>query len=78
MRAEMENLFHAVSSGNRLLPAIGMGDRMLPAIRGEFRPDVREYDDDAIVVADLPGVDKEPVSLLLINPRPLEIARTRE
>jgi HSP20 family protein len=78
MRAEMENMFHAVSSGNRLLPASGMGDRMLTAIRGEFRLDVREHDEDVIVVADLPGVDKESLTLQLINPRLLEIVCTRE
>jgi len=53
-----------------------MSDRILPASRGEFRPDVREHDDYVIVVADLPGVDKELVSLQLINPRLLEIAST--
>jgi HSP20 family protein len=78
MRAEMESMFHAVSSGNRLLPASGMGDRMLTAIRGEFRLDVREHDEDVIVVADLPGVDKESLTLQLINPRLLEIVCTRE
>lgn len=78
MRTELESMLHAVSSGNRLLPAGGMSDRMLPAIRGEFRLDVREHDEDVIVVADLPGVDKESVSLQLINPRLLEIACTRK
>ena len=78
MRAEMESMFHAVSSGNKLLPAGGMSDRMLPAIRGGFRVDVREHDEDVIVDADLPGVEKESVSLQLINPRLLEIACTRE
>jgi HSP20 family protein len=78
MRAELENMFHQVSSGNRLLPAGGMSDRMLPALRGEFRVDVREHDDEVIVVADLPGVEKEAVSLQLVNPRLLEIACRRE
>jgi HSP20 family protein len=78
MRAEMESMFHALSSGNRLLPAGGMSDRMLPAIRGEFRVDVREHDEEVIVVADLPGVEKESVALELINPRLLEIACTRD
>ena len=78
MRAEMESMVHAISSGNRLLPAGGMSDRMLPAIRGEFRVDVREEDGFVIVVADLPGVEKESLSLQLINPRLLEIACKRE
>ena len=51
---------------------------MLPAIRDEFRVDVREADDDVIVVADLPGVEKEPVTLHLISPRLLEITGTRK
>jgi HSP20 family protein len=76
MRAELESMFQSVSSENRLLPAGGMGDRILPAIRGEFRVDVREHDEDVIVVADLPGVDKESVALQLISPRLLEIACT--
>lgn len=78
MRAEMKSMFHTVSSGDRLLPPGGISDRMLPAIRGEFRVDVREHEEDVIVVADLPGVVKESVSLQIINPRLLEIACTRK
>jgi HSP20 family protein len=54
-----------------------MKDRMLPAIRGEFRVDIREHDGDVIIVADLPGVEKESVSIQLINPRALEISCER-
>lgn len=80
MRAELDNLFHQTSAGNKLLLPGGISDRMLPAIRGEFRVDVREHEDDVIVVADLPGMEKEAVSLNLINPRALEIScqRNRE
>lgn len=73
MRAELDNLFRQASSQNQLLPAGGISDRMLPAIRGEFRVDVREHDEDVIVVADLPGVEKSDVTLNLVNPRALEI-----
>jgi len=48
------------------------------ALRGEFRVDIREHDDEVIVVADLPGVEKENVSLQLINPGTLEIPGERE
>ena len=58
MRTELENMFQLASSGGRLLPAGGVTDRMLPALRNEFRIDVREHDDEVIVVADLPGVKK--------------------
>ncbi|AGB02125.1 Hsp20/alpha crystallin family protein [Methanoregula formicica] len=77
MREEIDSLFRQMSERGRLLPAGGMSDRMLPAIRGEFRVDVREHDNDVIVVADLPGVDKEAVSLQLVNPRAIEISCER-
>lgn len=78
MRAELENMFHQTYAEGKLLPPGGVGDRMLPAIRGEFRVDVREHDDEVIVVADLPGVDKDDVSIQLLNPRALEIACERK
>ncbi len=78
MRADMENLFHQVQTSGRLLPAGGVSDRMLPAIRGEFRVDVRDHEDEVIVVADLPGINKEDVSLQLINPRALEVSCERK
>jgi HSP20 family protein len=78
MRAEMESMFHAIAPQNRLLPAGGMSGRMVPAIQDGFRVDVREHDEDVIVVADLPGAEKESVSLQLINPRLLDITCKRE
>lgn len=78
MRRDMETLFNQVQTGGRLLPAGGVTDRMLPAIRGEFRIDVREEADEVIVVADLPGMEKDAVSLQLINPRALEVSCERK
>jgi HSP20 family protein len=78
MRSELENLFQQTYSGGKLLPPGGVGDRMLPALRGEFRVDVREHDDEVIVVADLPGVEKDDVSLQLLSPRALEISCERK
>jgi len=78
MRTELENLFQQTYSGGKLLPPGGVADRMLPALRGEFRVDVREHDDEVIVVADLPGVEKEDVSLQLAGPRALEISCQRK
>ncbi|HUT38128.1 MAG TPA: Hsp20/alpha crystallin family protein [Methanoregula sp.] len=78
MRAELENMFQLASSGSRLLPAGGVTDRMLPALRSEFRVDVREHDDEVIVVADLPGVEKDNVSIQLLNPGTLEISCERK
>ena len=70
--------FHEVQTGGRHLPAGGVTDRMLPAIRGEFRVDVREHAEEVIIVADLPGIEKDAVSLQLINPRALEISCERK
>lgn len=78
MRAELDNMFQQVHTGGRLLLPGGVADRMLPAIRGEFRVDVREHDDEVIVVADLPGAEKDDVSLQLLNPRALEISCERK
>jgi HSP20 family protein len=78
MRAEMERMFSQVQEGGRLLPAGGMSDRMLPAVRGEFRVDVKEHENEVIVVADLPGIEKEAVSIQLLNPRALEISCERK
>ncbi|HUW86312.1 MAG TPA: Hsp20/alpha crystallin family protein [Methanoregula sp.] len=78
MRAELENTFQLASSGGRFLPPGGDTDRMLPSLRGEFRVDVREHDDRVIIVADLPGVKKDNVSLQLLNPRTMEISCDRK
>ena len=79
MRTEMESMFSQMQdTGRLLLPAGGVGDRMLPAIRGEFRVDVREHDDEVEVIADLPGIEKDDVSIQLLNPRALEIACERK
>jgi HSP20 family protein len=77
MRADLDNLFHQTATGNQLLLPGGFGDRKLPAIHGEFRVDVREHEDEVIVVADLPGVEKEAVSLNILNSRALEISCER-
>jgi HSP20 family protein len=72
----MENRFFGPSG--RLLPPGGITDRMMPALRGEFRVDIRDHDDEIIVVADLPGSEKKDVSVSLVNPRVLEIRADRD
>ncbi len=62
---EMENRFQS------LLGGIGLGGeeargRALPAAR-DLRVDIRDHEDEVIVVADLPGVEKENVSVRLID-----------
>ncbi len=59
--------------GTKALPGTELATRMVPALRGEFRVDVREHGDEVLVVADLPGVEKQDVSLRLADPRTLEL-----
>lgn len=77
---EMETQFNEMVeelATTKALPGKDMRARMLPAIRGEFRVDVKEHDDEVIVAADLPGVEKEDVSLEVLDPRTLRIAFSR-
>lgn len=76
MMAYMENRFWGPSG--RFLPAGGITDRMMPAIRGEFRVDIREHEDEVIVVADLPGAEKEDVRVTLLSPGTLEISAEKK
>jgi len=74
---EMEDVFNALMQGmevSGLLPATEIRRRMIPAIRGSFRVDVREHDEEVIVVADMPGIDRKNVSIRLRDPRTLEIS----
>jgi HSP20 family protein len=71
LMSEMENRFRG-----GLGPG-GVGDRLLPAVRGEFRVDVREDEDEVLVVADLPGVERENITARLLSPSELEISSER-
>ena len=54
-----------------LLEGIGArGERSGPGRPGgrDFRVDVRDHEDEVIVVADLPGVEKEDVTVRLTDP----------
>ena len=73
--AEMESRFQSMLGG---IGARGeeLRGRVVPAVR-DFRVDVRDHEDEVIVVADLPGIEKENVSVRLIDPRHLEITSRR-
>ncbi|MHC1626436.1 MAG: Hsp20/alpha crystallin family protein [Methanoculleaceae archaeon] len=80
MMAEMEDMFNAFMTGlesTERLPAPAIRRRFFPVLRGDFRVDVREHDDEVIVVADMPGVDREDISIRLIEPDLLEISSKR-
>jgi HSP20 family protein len=57
--------------------AAGMGDTGLPAMSGGVRVDVREDMDDVVVVADLPGVERENIAVRLLAPTELRITGVR-
>jgi HSP20 family protein len=71
MRGEIGEVIEQIHTG-MFLPS--HKDGVLPALRGMFRIDVREINDEVIVIADLPGIEREKVSLRLVNPRVLEIS----
>ena len=77
MRAELDHVFRQVPSGARLLRPVEWAIGCCLQSGREFRVDVREHEEDVIVVADLPGADKEAVSLNLLNPRALGISCER-
>ena len=52
--------------------------RILPAITGECRVDVLDHENEAIVVADLPCVEKDDIKIKLIDSRTLEVSCQRE
>jgi HSP20 family protein len=81
LMSEMETQFHEMLeelARTKALPGKDVRARVLPAIRGEFRVDVKEHDDEIIVAADLPGVEKEDVSIEVLDPRTLRIAFSRQ
>ncbi len=78
---EMDKRFREMMEGlesERLLPAPGFQRRLVPVYRGTFTVDVKEHEDEVIVVADLPGATKENIDITLIDPRTLHISFRRE
>ncbi|MFA7197834.1 MAG: Hsp20/alpha crystallin family protein [Methanoculleus sp.] len=75
LMAEMEGRFQSMLGG---IGARGeeVRGRVVPTVR-DLRVDVRDHEDEVIVVADLPGVEKENVAARLIDPQHLEIISMR-
>ncbi len=79
--ADMERRFTAMM--DRLEPEKSISiprfpARLMPALRGEFSVDVREQEREVIVVADLPGVQKDDIQVSLLDSRTIEILSKRE
>lgn len=80
MMNEMDRRFRDMMRGfesQRLLPAPGFQRRLLPIYQGTFTVDVKDHEDEVIVMADLPGATKEDITVTLADPRTLTISFTR-
>lgn len=73
MLADMQRQFNdtmgRISGAAQQLPLLGGTGTMI---------DVREHDADVVVVADLPGVERQNISIRLLDPRTLRISARRE
>jgi HSP20 family protein len=80
MMDEMDKRFRELMGGfesQRLLPAPGFQRRLVPVYQGTFTVDVKQHEDEVIVVADLPGATKEDITITLIDPRTLNVSFKR-
>lgn len=59
------------------MPTALAGGMEMPAMGGDVRVDVREGLEDIVVVADLPGVEKEDIVIKLCSPTELWISGYR-
>ena len=60
-----------------LPPVSRGGSRDFPGLTADFRIDILDHDDEVIVVAELPGADKEEIRINLPNPQTLRITARR-
>ncbi len=74
MMAEMEGRIARTLGGYNN----AFSQRVLPAITGECRVDVMDNEGEAIIIADLPGAEKENIRLKLLDPRTVEISCERK
>ncbi len=60
------------------LPTTSRGNsRDFPGLPADFRVDILDHGDRVIVVAELPGVDEETITIRLLNPQTLRITAKR-
>ncbi|MDD5418420.1 MAG: Hsp20/alpha crystallin family protein [Methanomicrobiaceae archaeon] len=71
MMAEIEEWFASA------MEAMESGSSLLPAGQEGIRVDVLDHGDMVIVVADLPGMEREGIAVRLQDPRTLEIIARR-
>jgi HSP20 family protein len=69
MQRQFAETMERISGATQQVPLLGGAGTMI---------DVREHDTDVIVVADLPGVERENISVRLLDSRTLRISARRE
>jgi HSP20 family protein len=60
-----------------LPPVSRGGSRDFPGLTADFRIDILDHDDEVIVVAELPGAEKDGIRINLLNPQTLRITARR-
>ena len=68
MQRQFTEMMGRISAAAQQVPLLGGAGTLL---------DIREHEDEVVVVADLPGVEREMISVRLIDPRTLRIRQTR-
>lgn len=53
------------------------GIREFPGLTADFRVDILDHRDQVIVVAELPGAEKDTIAITLLNPQTLRITARR-
>ncbi len=69
MQRQFAETMERISGSTQQLPRLGGAGAMI---------DVREHDRDVVIVADLPGVERQKISVRLLDPRTLRIAARRD
>jgi HSP20 family protein len=69
MQRQFTEMMGRISAAAQQVPLLGGAGTLL---------DIREHEDEVVVVADLPGVEREMISVRLIDPRTLRISARRE
>ena len=69
MQRQFSETMERISGTTQQLPRLGGAGAMI---------DVREHDRDVVIVADLPGVERQKISVRLLDPRTLRIAARRD
>lgn len=63
--------------GGRLPPISRGSSRDFPGLSADFRVDILDHEKEVIVVAELPGAEKDAIVIRLLNPQTLRVTARR-